>query len=119
MDLAWFFPETSAVEIGLRLAIDFLGALAAIATGRSFAASWSPLWLIVPAMLALAAAVQFLHYALFQEELASPYYYGETFLFLLIFAALGYRAKRALQMGSQYRWMFHNEGMFWSERSSH
>lgn len=116
MDTSWFLPETAPVEIGLRLAVDFLALLAAIATGRSFAASWSPLWLIVPAMIALAAAVHFLHYALFTEDLFSAYYYGVTLLMLLIFAALGYRSKRALQMGSQYRWMFHNEGMFWSER---
>ena len=112
----WLFPETETVAIVLRLVIDVLGILAAIATGRSFAASWSPLWLIVPAMIALAAAVHFLHYALFEENFRSAYYFGVTFLTLLIFAALGYRAKRALQMGSQYRWMFHNEGMFWSER---
>ena len=119
MDLSWFLPETETVEVALRLLIDFLGVLAAIATGRSFAASWSPLWLVVPAMLALAAAVHFLHYALFVEDLGSSYHYGVTLLLLLIFAALGYRAKRALQMGSQYRWMFHTEGMFWSERRSH
>ena len=113
MDTSWFLPETETVEIVLRLVIDFLGLLAAIATGRSFASSWSPLWLVVPAMIALAAAV---HYALFVEDLGSAYYYGVTLLLLLIFAALGYRAKRALQMGSQYRWMFHSEGMFWTER---
>ncbi len=116
MDPAWFWPETGGIELWLRLVVDFLAVLAAIATGRSFAASWSPLWLIVPAMLVLAAAIQFLHYALFQEELLSAYYYGVGAVVLLIFAALGYRAKRALQMGSQYRWMFHTEGMFWSER---
>ena len=47
-----------------------LGAAAAVATGRAFAKSWSPRWLIVPAMIALAAAVHFLHYALFQEDLS-------------------------------------------------
>ena len=67
-------------------------------------------------MIALAAGVHFLHYALFEETLLSPYYYGVTALAMLIFAALGYRAKRALQMGAQYRWMFHAEGMFWRER---
>ncbi len=117
--LDWLLPETDGVAIGLRLFIDFLGISAALATGRSFASSWSPLWLTVPAMAALAAGVHFLHYALFQEVLLSPYYFGVTFLTLLIFAALGYRAKRALQMGTQYRWMFHTEGMFWSERARH
>jgi hypothetical protein len=107
------------VATGLRLFVDFLGLMAAAATGRSFATSWSPMWLIAPAMLALAAGLQFLHYSLFSETLISPYYYGVTFLVVLIGAALGYRSKRALQMGSQYRWMFYSEGMFWSERSQH
>ena len=113
--LAWWLPESESVEIGLRLLIDFLGLAAAIATGRSFASSWSPLWLVVPAMIALAAGIDFLHYALFQEELTSPYYYGVTLLALLIAAGLGYRSKRSQQMGSQYRWLFHSEGMFWRE----
>jgi hypothetical protein len=96
-----------------------LGFLASLATGRSFATSWSPLWLIFPAMLALAAAVHFLHYALFQEELGNLYYFLVTYLVLLFGAALGYRSKRANQMGTQYRWLFHAEGMFWTERSAH
>jgi len=124
---SWLLPDTDSALLAFCV-LDGLGVLAAIATGRSFAASWSPLWLIVPAMAALAFAVHFLHYALFEEALTSTYkvlgatvvflsyYWFVTFLILLIFAALGYRAKRALQMGSQYRWMFHTEGMFWSER---
>jgi hypothetical protein len=115
MLVGWLFPDSESGLLAFCV-LDGLGVLAAVATGRSFAASWSPLWLIVPAMLALGFAVHFLHYALFEEDLASAYYFGVTFLILLIFAALGYRAKRALQMGSQYRWMFHTEGMFWSER---
>ncbi len=117
--LAWLLPETGGVALGLRLFIDFLGLMAAAAAGRSFAASWSPLWLIAPAMVALAAGIHFLHYALFEENIGSAYYYGAILLILLIGAAAGYRSKRALQMGSQYRWMFHSEGMFWSERSRH
>jgi hypothetical protein len=115
--MGWLLPETDGAQIALRLLIDILGMAAAAATGRSFAASWSPLWLIVPAMIALAAGIQFLHFALFQETLASPYYYGVTFLAMLIAAALGYRSKRSLQMGTQYRWMFESSGMFWSERA--
>ena len=114
---AYLLPETDGVAIGLRLLIDALGVCAAVATGRSFASSWSPLWLVAPAMIALAAGLQFLHYALFQEELGSPYYYGVTLLAVLIAALLGYRSKRAAQMGTQYRWMFRAEGMFWHERA--
>jgi len=115
--MGWLLPETDGVAIGLRLFIDFLAVMAAAATGRSFASTWSPLGLILPAMLALAAAMHFLHYALFQENLGSAYYYGVIFVILLIAAAAGYRSKRALQMGSQYRWMFYTEGMFWTARA--
>jgi len=111
----WLFPDSDSGLIAFCV-LTGLGLLASLATGRSFATSWSPVWLIVPAMLALAAAVHFLHYALFQEDLASLYYYGVTFLVLLIGAALGYRSKRARQMGTQYRWMFYTEGMFWTDR---
>ncbi len=116
--LSYLLPETDTVEIVLRLFIDGLGILAAVATGRSFAASWSPLALVAPSSLALAAGLHFLHYALFSEDPATGlYYYLVTWLAVLAFAALGYRAKRALQMGSQYRWLFHTEGMFWTRRA--
>jgi hypothetical protein len=114
--LEYLLPETGGVEIGLRLFIDFLSILAAMAAGRSFASSWSPLALVLPSALALAAAMHFLHSALFEEDLFSGYYFGVTFLVLLLLAAFGYRAKRALQMGSQYRWLFHTEGIFWTHR---
>ncbi len=122
---AWLYPDTDTGLIAFCV-LTGLGVLAAIATGRSFAQSWSSLWLAVPAMLALAAAVHFLHYALFQESIivfqSDPlayYYYAVTFVVLFIFAALGYRSKRASQMGTQYRWLFHSEGMFWSQRAQY
>ncbi len=114
--LSYLLPETGGVEIGLRLFIDLLAIFAAMAAGRSFANSWSPLFLVVPSALALAAAMHFLHSALFEEDLLSGYYFAVMFVEMLFFAAFGYRAKRALQMGSQYRWMFHTEGIFWTPR---
>ena len=115
--LGYLLPETDTVEIVLRLFIDFLGILAAMAAGRSFASSWSPVALVIPSSLALAAALHFLHYSLFTEDPANGlYYYLVTWVAMLVFAALGYRAKRAWQMGSQYRWLFHTEGMFWTHR---
>jgi len=115
--MGWLYAQTGGGLLAFGV-LTGLGFLASLATGRSFATSWSPLWLIIPAMLALAAAVHFLHYALFQEDLASIYYFAVTFVVLLFGAALGYRSKRANQMGTQYRWLFHAEGMFWSERSA-
>ncbi len=93
-----------------------LGAAAAVATGRAFARGWSPRWLVAPAMLALAAAVHFLHYALFQEDLRSLYYYSVTFVVLFAAASLGYQFMRARQMATQYSWAFEKRGMSWRAR---
>ena len=67
-------------------------------------------------MVALAAAVQFLHYALFQEELLSLQYYLVTFVLLLAVAWLGYAAMRARQMATQYSWAFERIGLRWRAR---
>ncbi len=93
-----------------------LGAAAAFATGRALAGGWSPLWRIAPAMVALAAAVQFLHFALFQEELLSLHYYLVTFVLLLAVAWFGYAAMRARQMATQYSWAFEKVGLRWRAR---
>ena len=93
-----------------------LGAAAAFATGRALAGGWSPLWRIAPAMVALAAAVQFLHFALFQEELLSLHYYLVTFVLLLAMAWFGYAAMRARQKATQYSWAFEKVGLRWRAR---
>ena len=96
--------------------LDGLGAAAATATGRAFATSWTSRLLIVPAMIALAAAVHFLHYALFQEDLASLYYYLVSLIILLVAAFLGYQFKRVKQMATQYSWAFEGAGLMWRPR---
>ena len=98
------------------LVLDVLGALAAIATGRSFARTWSPMGMILPAMLALAAGVHFLHFALFQEDLLSAYYYIVTFIIVVVAALYGYHSTRASQMATQYSWAFEKSGLNWRPR---
>ena len=93
-----------------------LGAAAAFTTGRALASGWSPLWRIAPAMVVLAAAVQFLHFALFQEELLSLHYYLVAFVLLLAMAWLGYASMRARQMATQYSWAFERIGLRWRAR---
>jgi hypothetical protein len=93
-----------------------LGVAAGVATGRAFAKSWSPRWLIVPAIVALSAAVHFLHYALFQEDLLSLHYYLVTLALLLIAAFLGYQIMRVNQMATQYSWAFEKAGLNWRAR---
>ncbi|HEV3044234.1 MAG TPA: hypothetical protein VGY52_10210 [Roseiarcus sp.] len=93
-----------------------IGGAAAIASGRALAKTWSPAWAIVPSMIVLSAAVRFLHFALYQEELLSLQYYVVTLVILLAAAFAGYRSMRASQMATQYSWAFQKSGLSWRSR---
>ena len=68
-------------------------------------------------MLMLAAAVRFFHYALFDGELLSPYYFLITYVWLLATATLGFRAMRTTQMVTQYRWLYERTSpLSWRDR---
>ena len=98
------------------LLLTVLGAAAAMATGRALAKGWSPVWMIIPAMAALSAAVRFLHFSLFQEDLGSLHYYLVTFAILLLVSWLSYKSMRATQMATQYSWAFQKAGLDWRPR---
>jgi hypothetical protein len=93
-----------------------LGGAAAIASGRALAKTWSPAALIVPSMIVLAAAVRFLHFALYEEELFSIQYYLVSLVIVLAAAFAGYRSMRARQMATQYSWAFQKSGLSWRPR---
>ena len=84
----WIWPDHDYAWLAF-FVLDGLGAAAAVATGRAFARSWSPQWQIAPAMIVLAAGVQWLHFALFQEDLLSLHYY---LVALVILLAAAFRA---------------------------
>ena len=96
-----------------------LGGAGAIASGRAVAGSWKS-YLILPLyMLILSAAVQFLHYALFQEDLLSVRSFVTTLAFTLLAAGYGYRNRRADQMDTQYSWLYAKSGpLGWKAKSS-
>ena len=94
-----------------------LGTLGGIATGRAIAGTWRSVWVLPLALLLLAAAVRFLHYALAGEELTSLQYYVVALVFVVLGAAYGFRAKRTEQMCRQYPWLFAKAGpVGWSNR---
>ena len=111
----WIWPDHDYAGLAF-VVLTVLSAAAAVATGRAFARSWSPRWQIAPAMIALAAAVQWLHFALFQEELLSLHYYLVTLVILLAAALFGYQSMRARQMATQYSWAFEKAGLNWRAR---
>ncbi len=111
------FTESSlGVFLGLTVVI---GGGAAWLAGRALALKWRPVWQLVIYMLLLAAAVRFLHYALFQEPLLSLKSYIADAVVLEVAALLGFRITRVRQMVRQYHWLYEPAGpLFWRERSN-
>jgi hypothetical protein len=89
-----------------------LGGGAAWVAGRAVAATWRPWWHVAFYMLILAVAVRFLHFALFEATLLSVHYYLVDTGICLAFGFLGFRATRAAQMVTQYRWINARAGAF-------
>ncbi len=82
-----------------------LGGGAAALSGRAIAATWRPWWQVVAYSLILGGAVRFIHFALFGGTLLSAHYYLVDSAVCLAFGLLGFRATRAAQMVTQYRWL--------------
>jgi hypothetical protein len=96
-----------------------MGGGAAWLAGRAIAQTWRPLWHIAPYMLMLAAAVRFIHFALFEAALISPLSYAADVAFLLIVSSLSWRVARTTQMVTQYHWLYERAGpLSWRDRSS-
>ena len=95
----------------------FLGGGAAYLVGRAIALSWAPLRMLVLYTILLAAAVRFIHYALFHGTLLSLQYFAVDLVILAVLAAFGYRITRAGQMTSQYGWLYRRAGpLAWRHR---
>jgi Domain of unknown function (DUF6867) len=92
--------------------------LAAAATGRALAQSWKPAWQMMPAVLLLAVADRFLHYALFEAPLGSlgGFLIAAAVLGLIMSAAYYYA--RARKMMRQYPWLYERKGL-WGWRAKH
>ncbi|HZP08318.1 DUF6867 family protein [Methyloceanibacter sp.] len=96
-----------------------LGGGAAFLSGRALARGWKPFWRVFFYMALLAAAVRFFHYALFDGELLSPYYYSITYAILVAAACLGFRVMRTTQMVTQYRWLYERTSpITWRDRKA-
>jgi Domain of unknown function (DUF6867) len=94
-----------------------LGGAAAWLTGRAMASTWQPNWLLAVYLALLAAAVRFIHFALFNGTLISPWYYVVDLVVLLAIGFAGKRYTRAGQMARQYGFAFERTGPFgWSRR---
>jgi hypothetical protein len=94
-----------------------MGGWAAWMTGRAVALTWRPVWQCVAATLVLAAAVRFIHFALFEGSLRSLHYYLVDAAVVTAIGLIGYRVTRARQMTTQYRWLYERTGpLTWREK---
>lgn len=95
-----------------------LGGAGAWLTGRAFARSWLDYGRLAGSILLLAAAVRFIHFALFSGSLLAPWYFLVDFVVLLVIGFLGMRVTRAGQMASRYRFLYRRTGPTSWERSA-
>lgn len=94
-----------------------IGGGAAWRTGQAVAESWTPIWPVLVYTAILAAAVRFLHYALFGATLLSPQSFLIDFALLAVIALLAYRIRRARHVTEQYGWIFERSSpLTWRDR---
>ena len=87
-----------------------LGGGCAVLSGRAIAKTWRSIWIAAIAMIPMGMAVRFVHYALFNETLLAPRTYLVETLFLIFAACLSFQRTRAVQMVSQYYWLYELAG---------
>jgi hypothetical protein len=116
--IAAFFYEDAWFGIFLLVTVVLGGGAAALA-GRAIAATWRPWWQTVVYALILGCAVRFIHFALFDGTLLSIHYYAVDSVICLASAFIGFRAARAAQMVTQYRWINEPDGPLRWHRKPH
>jgi hypothetical protein len=89
-----------------------LGGGAAWLSGRAIALTWRPWWQLIGYMFVLGLAVRFIHFALFEGTLLSPYYYAVDTVVCAIIGLLGFRVTRTMQMVTQYPWIYRRVSPF-------
>ncbi len=75
---------------------------AAYMTGRAVALSWLSNRQLVVYLVLLTAAARFIHFALFQGTLISPWYFCVDLVVILVFGFAGKSVTRSYQMATQY-----------------
>lgn len=100
-------------DLGSTLTFNVLrlfGTLGGLAIGRAFAGTWRSPLLLPLTFVVMAAAVQFISYAVVGADLFSLSYYLVALLLVSLAGAYGYRSRRAEQMARHYPWLFSRSG---------
>ena len=81
-------------------------------TGQALAATWRPLWHVVPYAMMLGAADRFLGFALFGGDLASLAGWLLDSTVLITIGMLAWRLTQVRRMADQYPWLYIRTGPF-------
>lgn len=105
-----------SIEVYIGLTV-ILGGAAAFLMGRNFAENWRPAWTLLLATPGLALGVRFLHYALFEEPLLTPWGYLADAGTLMVLGFIGFRLARTKAMVTRYYWLYEKTSPFsWRKR---
>ncbi len=107
-----FFEGDTGVRSVIRLIVALIGFWTAWRSGKAAADGWSDYPIVIGYTVLLAAAMQFLHHALFDGPVISVFYYVIDFVLLLIFSTAGYRYRRTNQMVNNYYWLYEKTSAF-------
>jgi hypothetical protein len=111
-----YLYEESSLGVFLLVTL-LLGGGTSYLTGRAIAITWRPWWQLVGYTLILGMVVRFLHFALFEGTLLSPYYYALDTAICFIVSMMGYAVTRTGQMVTQYHWLTQRTGLIsWKRR---
>jgi hypothetical protein len=102
--LAGFLYEEDSIRVFILVTV-ILGGGAAWLAGRAIAETWRPLWSVLLYTLILAVVVRFIHFSLFDGTLLTLHYYVVDSAICIGLGLLGFRATRASQMVTHYRWI--------------
>jgi hypothetical protein len=111
--MSFFVEQPGWPAIGQFLVLTvILGGGAAFMAGRALALGWKSIGLLLFYMMFFIAGLRFLHFALFQGTLTSPWYFLSHGIVIVGAALLGYRLKRVSQMTTQYPWLYERSSLF-------
>jgi hypothetical protein len=114
--ISQFLYEEGSFGVFLLVSVLFGGGAAAL-SGRAIAETWRSQWQVTVYSFILGAVVRFFHFSLFGGTLLSTHYYLIDSAVCMAFGFLGFRAARAAQMVTQYRWINEAQGRLrWRRR---
>ncbi|KAA0700727.1 hypothetical protein DTW90_03580 [Neorhizobium sp. P12A] len=107
-----FFEDDTGVRLVIRALVVLIGFWTAWRAGKAVAEGWGNYPLVIVYTILLAAAMQFLHHALFDGPFLSAFYYIIDFVLLLVFSTAGFRYRRTNQMVNNYYWLYEKTSAF-------